>query len=172
MNSKSWIRATGIAAMGALLILAAAACNSSSSGGSVTTPPPPGGGSSNLVASASTPSDGDGTLTATGTITVNNGGSGFDEVNLSQTLGSTGHEVVVTWDTSTHAINSVQHIWGSTTPGSPTSGFTQCDPSGTACDPSKIAIDFAGNKVTFTNLTLTDAFGGTAVSTLDGTLVW
>ena len=148
------------------LLIGAAGCNS---GNDVTAPPAGGGGTSTLVQSASTPADGDGTLTATATIQVNAGSTGFDEVDLSQTLGSMGHEVVVTWDTSTHVINSVQCIWGN---GTVTSGFTQCEPSSAACDASKIAVDFGGQKVTFTGLVLADAFGGTSAATLTGTMVW
>jgi hypothetical protein len=99
----------GMAALLGTLALATLSCSSSDS---TTAAPPPGGGSSNLIASSSSPVDGDGTMTPTCTIQVNSGGSEFDELDLSQTLGSTGHEVVVTWNTPTHVVNSVQHIWG------------------------------------------------------------
>ena len=154
-------------AMGAILaaLIGTYACNnddysSSSSGG---------GGSSNLVVSASSPADGDGTLTASGVLTVNAGGTGFDELNLSQTVGGVNHQVTVTWNTSTYAINSVQHAWGS---GGVSSGFTQCAPGGTTCDPAKVTVNFAGYTVTFNGLVLPDVLGGTSTSTLTGPVAW
>jgi hypothetical protein len=160
------LKSMGVAAAAAGLILAAAACNSSND---VTAPPTGGGGSSNLVVSASSPADGDGTLTDSATLTVNAGSTGFDELDLSQTLGAIGHEVVVTWDTNTHAINAVQHFWGN---GSVTSGITQCLNGTNTCDPAKVSVDFAGHKVTFSGLVLDDALGGSTTSTLTGTIVW
>lgn len=150
----------------AAALIAAAACNSSNS---PSAPVNPGGGTSNLVVSNATPSDGNSTLTATATIAVNSGGSGFDELDLSETVSGIGHEVFVTWDTNTHAINAVQHAWGN---GTTNSGFTQCDPSGTACDPAKIVLDFSGHTLTLTSLAVNDAFGGTSSSTLTGTVAW
>ena len=147
-------------------LICAAACNSSND---VTAPPASSGGTSNLVVSAANPADGNATLTDAATLTVNSGGSGFDELDLSTTVGGIGHEVVVTWDTSTHAINSAQHVWGS---GAVTSGFTQCVAGTNTCDGAKIALDFAGHKVTFTGLPLADAFSGTASCTLTGTMGW
>jgi hypothetical protein len=164
MSSKALLATLTLAVVSA--VIACAGCNGSND---VTAPPTGGGGASNLVQSASTPSDGNGTMTAAATIQVNSGGNGFDEADLSQTVGSAGHEVVVTWNTSTYAINSVQSIWGN---GSTTSGFTQCEPSSSACDPSKVSVDFANHTVTFTGLVLADAFGGTASATLTGTLAW
>lgn len=125
-----------------------------------------GGGASGLVVSDSLPVDGDGTLTALGTIRVNNGGTGIDELNLSEMTGAVGHDVTVTWDTTTYALNAVSHGWGS--------GYTQCV-NGTAnpCDPAKVTIDFAGKKVTFAGLALIDdVFGAGSKSTLTGTMVW
>ncbi len=163
--STRWMRSMTVAvAIGALI--ATAACHSSND---VTNPPAGGGGASNLVSSGSSPTDGDATMTASATLTVNSGGSGFDELDLSQTVGSVGHEVVVTWDTNTHAINGVQHVWGS---GSTTSGFTQCAPGSAACDPTKVTVDFSGHTVTLTSQVLPDAFGGSSSSTLSGTIAW
>ena len=108
-------------------------------------------------------------MTATATIAVNSNGSGFEELDLSETISGMGHEVFVTWNTGTHVINGVQHVWGN---GTTNSGFTQCDPSGTACDPAKIAIDFTGHTLTLTGLVVNDALGGTSSSTLTGTVAW
>jgi hypothetical protein len=134
-----------------------------------TTPPP--GGSSNLTATASSPADGDGTFTSAGSLTVNANGTGFDEFVVSETHGATGHEIFITWDTGTHAVNSVMHAWGPAA-GGPTSGFTQCAPGSNPCDPAKVTVDFPGTSVTITSLTLPDAFGGSSVSTLNGTGRW
>jgi hypothetical protein len=150
----------------AAALLCVAACNSSND---VTAPPAGGSGTSNLVVSAANPADGNSTLTDAATLTVNSGGSGFDELDLSTSVGGVGHEVVVTWDTGTHAINSAQHVWGS---GAVTSGFTQCVAGSSPCDLGKIALDFAGHKVTFTGLPLLDAFGGSTSCTLTGTMAW
>jgi hypothetical protein len=100
---------------------------------------------------------------------VNSGGTGFDEVTLSQTVGGISHQVVVTWNTTTHVINSAEHVWGN---GVTNSGFTQCEPTNTVCDPAKITLDFTYHTVTFAALVLPDALAGTATSTLTGTLVW
>jgi hypothetical protein len=174
MNTR-WIRATAVALCLVALLVAAAGCNDSDD---VFEPPDDdgnngnnNGGGSSLTSSASIPTDGDGTFSAAGQLTTNNGGSGMDELILSETLGTVGHEIVVTWDTNTHAINGVQHAWGPAA-GGPTSGFTQCAPGPDACDPAKVSIDFAGRKVTFASLALADAFGGSSASTLDGTANW
>jgi hypothetical protein len=129
-------------------------------------PVSPGGSGSSLTSTSSTPADGDGTLTVLGTFTADFGGSGYDELNLSEMVGGVGHDVSILWDTNTHALQAAQHGWGS--------GFTQCV-MGTAnpCDPAKVVIDFAGQTVTFTNLVLVDdVFGTPATSTLVGTARW
>lgn len=151
--------------MAAALLVVAACSNSNDP----TAPPTGGGGTSNLVVSASSPADGDGTITVAGTLTVNSGSTGFDELVLSQTVGAVGHEVIVTWDTSTYAVNSVQHAWGT---GTVVSGFTQCAPGANPCDAGKVVVDFAGSKVAFTGQVLPDAFGGSATSTVTGTAGW
>ncbi len=153
--------------LGAAAVAAALAFSSAcSSGANSVLNPPPGGGGSNLTVTNANPSDGNGTVTVTGTLVVNNAGTGFDELNLSQMVGSVGHDVTITWDTTTHAIHSVGHGWGS--------GYTQCV-VGTAnpCDSAKITIDFAGHQVAFTNLTLVDdTFGTGATCNLGGTARW
>jgi hypothetical protein len=126
----------------------------------------PTGGGSNLTVVNATPSDGDGTITVAGSFIVNNGGTGFDELNFSQMTGSVGHDITITWDTTTHALHSAQHGWGA--------GFTQCVMgTANACDPSKITIDVSGHTVTFTGLVLVDdTFGTSATSTLTGAGHW
>src|SRR5437016_3344457 len=84
-------------ALAAALALGSLACSNNATS--------PGGGSTNLIISAASPADGNATLTAVGTLIVNNGSTGFDELDLSQTIGTVGHEVVVTWSTSGHVLN-------------------------------------------------------------------
>lgn len=168
MNSR-WIH--GLLALTFLgaLVLTTGACNDDDN--NVLTPPAGGGGASNLTATSSSPADGNATLTASGNLVVNNAGTGFDELNFSQNVGGVDHEVTITWDTSTHAINSAEHAWGVGTTGH---GFTQCV-AGTAnvCDPAKVTVNFAGHTVTFTGQPLTDLYFSTgAVSTLSGTVAW
>jgi hypothetical protein len=105
---------------------------------------------------------GDGTITDLGTLVVDNGGTGFDELNLSET----GHDLTIVWDTNTHATHSVSHGWGA--------GYSQCvEGTATPCDPAKVAIDFAGRSVVFTNLALTDdPFATGSTCTLNGTAIW
>jgi hypothetical protein len=148
----------GVSVVGAALALIMTGCHSSND---VVTPPA-GGGASSVVVSASNPASGDGTITALGTLAVNNGGSGKDELNLSET----GHDLTVLWDTNTHAIFSIQHGWGA--------GMAQCVGGGaTPCDPAKVAIDFTGHTVTFTALTLPDdPFATGSTCTLNGTAIW
>ena len=165
MRTNSW-KPAGMAMVIAVLAMGTLSCSNDDP---VNTPPP--GGSSSLVASASSPADGDATVTDTGSLIVNNGGTGTDELNFSEVIGATGHEITIVWDTTTHAVNSVQYAWGPAA-GGPSSGFTQCDALGTPCDPAKVSVDFTGTKITFTNLTLPDAFGGTSVSTLNGIGRW
>jgi hypothetical protein len=129
--------------------------------------PGPGSGS-NLTVVNSTPADGNATLTVTGTFTPNFGGSGRDELNLSQTTGAVGHDVTILWDTNTHALHSVEHGWGAAVV-----SITHCVVgTADACDTARVTIDFAGQTVTFNNLALVDTSGGTAVSTLNGTARW
>lgn len=160
-----------LAGMAMLLAVLALGTLSCSDDDPATSTPPPGGGSSSLVASSSSPADGDATLTATATYTVNSGGTGFDELNVSEAIGATGHEVTITWDTTTHVVNSVQYAWGPAA-GGPTSGFTQCAPGAHPCDPAKVTVDVPGTAVTITGLTIPDAFAGSSVSTLSGTARW
>jgi hypothetical protein len=144
------------------IILTGFACDGSDS----TLNPPPGGSTSNLTALNSVPSDGDATLTVTGSYTQDAFGTGFDELNLSEVTGSVGHDVTITWNTNTLALNGAQHGWGS--------GFTQCV-VGTAnpCDTARVAIDVVAKTVTFNNLVLVDdTFGTSATSTLNGTARW
>lgn len=155
------IRVLATVALAAALGLATVACDSSNN-----ILNPPGAGGSSLTAKNSTPSDGDATLTVGGTFVVNSGGTGFDELNLSEMVGAVGHDVTITWDTNTHALHSASHGWGS--------GYTQCV-MGTAnpCDTARVTIDFAGSSITFTDLVLIDdVFGTAATSTLDGTATW
>ncbi len=156
----AWMRMCAVAFAVAALGLSVA-CNSNDD----PVGNPTGGGSSLTVVSAS-PSDGDGTITVAGTIVVNNGGSGFDELNFSQLTGATGHDITIVWNTSTHVLHSASHGWGT--------AYTQCVMgTANACDPSKVTIDFAGNTVTFTGLVLVDdTFGTSATSTLTGTGHW
>jgi hypothetical protein len=173
MSTKS-IRAMAVAACLVALLFGAAGCNNDD----VFNPPDDddngnntNGGSSSLTSTNSTPADGDATFVSTPTYTANAFGTGFDELVVSEVVGSVGHEVIITWDTTTHAINGVQHAWGPAA-GGPTSGFTQCAPGANPCDPAKIAINVAGKSVTLTSLALADAFGGSSASTLNGTATW
>ena len=157
MRAKTF-RLAGVAIVGAALALTLTGCHGSdnivnSSGG---------GGASNVVVSGSNPASGDGNITVLGTILIDNAGTGTDELNLSET----GHDLTVVWDTTTHAIHSVQHGWGA--------GMAQCVlGTGTPCDPAKVTIDFAGHKVTFTNLALLDdPFSAGSTCTLNGTAIW
>lgn len=159
-ESNAWMRLCG-ATIVAVALVGSTACNSTDDVLGT-----PGGGASNLTVVDATPADGNGTITVAGTILVDNAGTGFDELNLSQTTGSVGHDVTIVWDTTTHALHSASHGWGT--------GYTQCV-MGTAnpCDTSKVAIDFAGTTVTFTGLILVDdTFGTSATSTLTGTAQW
>jgi hypothetical protein len=155
-SGRGWMRWGAVTVIGLSLGLSIA-CNNNDD----PTSNPTGGGSTLTVVNA-TPSDGNGAITVAGTFTLNNGGTGFDELNFSET----GHDVTIVWDTSTHALHSASHGWGS--------GYTQCV-MGTAnpCDTSKVAIDFAGQTVTFTGLVLVDdTFGTSATSTLTGAGHW
>jgi hypothetical protein len=162
MKSKR-MQAMRATALAVATVLAAAGCDDDD-----VLAPPAGGAGSNLTVTNSNPADGNATLTVMGTFLLDAAGTGFDELNLSEMTGTVGHDLTVTWNTNTHAINGVQHGWGSTT-----ASITQCV-AGTAspCDPSKVAIDFAGRQVTFTNLVLPDASGGSATCTLNGTARW
>ena len=92
---------------------------------------------------------------------VNNGGSGHDELNLSET----GHDLTINWDTTTMTIHSVSHGWGA--------GYAQCVAGTAPCDPAKIAIDVAGHTVTFTSLALVDdPFSMGSTCTIDGVARW
>ena len=131
------------------------------------------GGGTHLVSSASKPDTGNATLTAGGTLTLDAGGGGFDELALEQMVGDTTHEVAVTWDTTTHALHGASHTWGpEQSHGDPGSGFTACLEGFSPCDPQRVLIDFEGHVVTFQDLVLPDAFGGDATSTLTGTVGW
>src|SRR5262245_20978237 len=133
MNAR-WTRTACYAAL-SMGLLVAMGCNNSDD----PTNPPAGGGASTLTVSGSVPAGGDGDVTAMGALAVDNGGSGFDELNLSET----GHDVTILWDTNTHALHSVSHGWGA--------GYAQCvEGTASACDPAKVAIDFAGHTVTIT----------------------
>jgi hypothetical protein len=79
----------GVSVVGAALALTLTGCNSSDDAVN----PPAGGGASNVVVSASNPASGDGTITALGSLIVNNGGSGKDELNLSET----GHDTNISF---------------------------------------------------------------------------
>lgn len=145
------------------LAIAASGCNDSNN---VLTPPGSGGGGggggTNLVVSNSTPADGDGTITVTGTLTIDANGSGFDELSLSEP----GHDVFITWDTNTHAVNFVQHGWSS--------GIAQCDDAGAnPCDANVINLDFTGKTITFTNLVLPeDPLSTGSMCALNGPAIW
>jgi hypothetical protein len=130
-------------------------------------------GLSNLAVSNSTPASGDATLTEGALLTIDADGAGLDEVVLTQTLGEVTHEVVVRWNTTTHAIDSASHIWGQgPNHGGPDSGFTVCFPGFNDCDPAKVVLDFDGRTVTFASQVMADAFGGAATCTLTGTVAW
>ena len=156
MNAR-WARTVGYGVFSTALLVSLG-CNNSND----PTNPPAGGGASALTVSNSVPTGGDGDVTAMGTLTVDSGGTGLDELNLSET----GHDVTILWDTNTHALHSVSHGWGA--------GYAQCvEGTATACDPAKVAIDFAGHKVTITALDLTDdPLGGGSTCTLDGDARW
>jgi hypothetical protein len=162
MSSKG-ISATVLFAF-AVLLVGSFGCSSDD----VTSPPAGGGGTSGVVVSAASPANGNGTLTASATFTQNANNTGYDEANISQSLGGVGHDLTVTWDTTTHAINAVNEGWFDGTTG----GNTLCLAGTNPCDPTKVTVDFANHKVTFTGLVLPDAFGGTTTSTLTGTMVW
>jgi hypothetical protein len=121
MNSKG-ISATVLFAF-AVLLIGANGCSNDD----VTNPPSGGGGTSGVVVSAANPANGNGTLTSSATYTQNAGSSGYDEANISQSLGSVGHDFTVTWDTTTHVINGVNEGWFDGTTG----GNTLCLASGT-----------------------------------------
>jgi hypothetical protein len=143
-------------------------CNSD---GDNSSSPLTGSAPSNLVASASNPSNGNGRLTATALLFVNDGATGFDEATLWQTVGDIAHVVTVKWKTGTHVISSASHAWDDPIHPLVRTGFVSCSGSpGTACDLAKITLDFASNTVTFNGLVMTS--GGSATSTLTGTLVW
>ena len=162
MNAKGTLWIVVAAFVG--LLIGSFGCSDSD----VTQPPAGGGGASNLVQSASNPANGDCTLTQSATLTVNAGNSGYDEANISTTIGAVGHDFTVTWDTGTHVINGVNSGWFD----GATGGNTWCLASGTPCDPAKVTVDFANHKVTFTGLVLPDAFGGTSTATINGTMSW
>jgi len=150
-----------------------AACTAS---GDILAPPPVDPGNefpSNLAVTASIPASGDGVLTEAATLEIDSGGTGYDALTLSQTVGDTHHEVVVTWDTATQAVRGVSHVWGpGEDHGSPTSGFTACFAGINDCDPARVTIDVPGKVVALDALQIGDVFGGTATSTLDGTIGW
>src|SRR5882672_7433443 len=99
--SSRWIHTMQAAALAGAFVLAAAGCHHSN--GVLT---PSGGGASNLTVTNAAPPDGNATLTSTGTLVVNNSGTGADELNLSEMTGTVGHDVTLTWDTTTHALRS------------------------------------------------------------------
>jgi hypothetical protein len=157
--------------LGLALVLLLAAC--SSTGVIMETEEGSTGGQSHLVSSASNPASGDATLTEAATLTIDADGNGMDELALQQTIGETLHEVVVTWDTMTHVIQGVSHVWSpGQDHGSPTAGFTACFAGINDCDPVKVTLDFSGQTVTLAGQVLDDVFGGAKTSTLTGTMVW
>jgi hypothetical protein len=128
---------------------------------------------SNLVISESEPPTGDATLIDAATLVIDEGGSGRDELTLTQTVGENAHTVVVTWDTLTHVIVGVSHVWGpGPNHGGTTSGFTACFAGINDCDPAKVTLDMANSRVTLSGLVLDDVFGGAATSTLTGRIGW
>ena len=162
-----------LAALGASAVLAL--CLAACSGAADVVDDAPQGdvGLSNLEISDSTPDSGDATLTEGALLTIDAEGGGLDELVLVQILDDVTHEVVVRWDTATHAIDSASHIWGQgPNHGGPDSGFTVCFPGYNDCDPAKIALDFDGHTVTFSGQVLADAFLGPASCTLDGRVGW
>ena len=168
---KSWPAAAAVGV--AALALSLAAC--SDAGNILDNPEDDDGalGISNLTISQSRPESGDATLTEAAVLTIDAEGKGFDELALSQTVGDTKHDVVVTWNTLTHAIRGTSHVWGpGETHGGEDSGFTACFAGINDCDGERVVIDFDGHSVTFSGQVLDDAFGGDATSTLSGTVGW
>jgi hypothetical protein len=165
--------ARGGAALGAsaVLLLCLAACSGAAD---VFDDAPQGEvGLSDLTISNSNPATGDATLTEGALLTIDADGGGLDELELVQILDDVTHEVVVRWDTATHAIYSASHIWGQgPNHGGPDSGFTMCFPGYNDCDPAKIVLDLDARTVTFSGQVLADAFGGQATCTLDGRVGW
>ena len=161
MTRSSLMVCAAIAAMAM-----AAACNTNEPTEAPAPPP------SNLVSSASSPADGDATITKPGKVYPNYNGSGFDYLILQQDMGQTPSMVQgigVMWDMNTHALHSVEHWWGDALIWT---AYTTCGQTN-VCDASKVAIDVAGHKITFAGLVLPDSHaGGTDTSTLDGTIRW
>src|SRR5262245_52567090 len=113
--------------LAAALALCLAAC---SSAGNILDTPENGDGDtglSSLTISDSRPESGDATLTEGAQLSIDPDGQGYDELTLSQTVGDTKHDILVTWYTLTHEIRSTSHVWGpGETHGGEDSGFTAC----------------------------------------------
>lgn len=135
---------------------------------------PPGSANSSLTVSNADPTDGNGALdpsTATIAHYTNEGVEDLDKVTLSayDTTGTIAHEIEISWLPATTEVKLFQHFWGPV--GGATSGQTRCA-AGTANVCASVSVDQLAKTLTCNGVVLLDVSGGSATSTVTGTVRW